>query len=101
MADSVNGQFGKIISQARKATPQERPVLLKRLADLASSEDPFMIAAIAKEVAHYELSTATEFKKAVSAAASHGKRSKVPKPTDDELARLWVEAFAVPPYGEP
>ena len=99
MADSVNGQFGKIISQARKATPQERPVLLKRLADLACNEDPFMIAAIAKEVAHYELSTATEFKKAVSAAASHGKRSKVPKPTDDELARLWVEAHPNTSFG--
>lgn len=99
MANGVNGQYGKIITQARNASQQERPILLKKLAAMASQDDPFTVANIAKEVAHYELSTATEFKRAVSAAASKGKRSKAPKPTDDELAKLWVESHPYTAFG--
>lgn len=99
MSENVNGQYGKIITQARNASPQERPILLKKLAALAAQDDPFTVANVAKEIAHYELCTATEFKKAVSAASSKGKRSKVPKPTDDELAKLWCEAHPNTAYG--
>lgn len=99
MSDGVNGQYGKIIEQARKATVEERPILLKKLAALAAQDDPFTVANVAKEIAHYELCTATEFKKAVSTAASKGKRRKVPKPTDDELAKLWCESHPNTAYG--
>ena len=99
MSDGVNGQYGKIIKQARDAQPQERPILLKKLAALASQDDPFTVANIAKEVAHYQLATATEFKDAVKKAASKGKRSKAPKPTDDELARLWRESHPNTAFG--
>lgn len=96
---SVNGQFGKLIDQARSASEFERPVILKKLASEAAQSDPFTIGAIAKDVAHYGLSTATDFKEAVKKAASKGKRSKAPKPTDDELARLWTEAHPDTAYG--
>jgi P4 family phage/plasmid primase-like protien len=99
MAANVNGQYGKIIEQARVAPAQERPILLKKLASLAAQDDPFTVANVARELAHYELCTATEFKKAVSTAASKGKRSKAPKPTDDELARLWIESHPYTAYG--
>jgi len=99
MSENVNGQYGKIISQARNASPQERPILLKKLAAMAAQDDPFTVANVAKEIAHYELATATEFKKAVSTAASKGKRSKTPKPTDDELAKLWCESHPYTAFG--
>lgn len=99
MSEGVNGQYGKIIAQAREASQQERPILLKKLAALAAQDDPFTVANIAKEVSHYQLATATEFKEAVKKAASKGKRSKAPKPTDDELARLWVESHPYTAYG--
>ena len=99
MSDNVNGQYGKVITAARNASPQERPILLKKLAAMAAQDDPFTVANVAKEIAHYELATATEFKKAVSAAASKGKRSKTPKPTEDELAKLWNETHPYTAFG--